>query len=177
MPECKRVVLSGGPGTGKTVVIQELIKRGFTCNLEISREIIQQELGKGTDILPWANLPAFSQKVIEGRMEQFRNAKPGINFYDRSIVDSIAYMHKDHLKSKKEWLDFLDVNPYHNQVFITAPWKEIFENDHERRESWGQLLQLHEYIVSTYQDFGYEAIFIPQLSITERTDFVLENVQ
>jgi predicted ATPase len=174
MPESKRIVLSGGPGTGKTSMLAELEERGFFCHHEISREIIREELAKGTDILPWADLPAFSERVIKGRLQQFIDAKAGLNFYDRSMVDSVAYMQKDKLALKPEWQAYLEKHKYYPVVFITGPWRAIFENDHERRESWEQLLHVHEYLVSTYQDLGYEVILLPKLPLKERVDFLLD---
>lgn len=176
MPETQRIVLSGGPGTGKTSIISELEARGFVCLHEVSREIILEELEKGSDILPWQNLPAFSERVIAGRLQQFLSAKIGLNFYDRSMVDSVAYMHKDGLPLNPEWTDYLAKHRYHNRVFITAPWRQIFENDNERRETWEQLLHIHEYLVSTYQDLGYEVVFLPNVPLKERVDFLLEQL-
>ena len=176
MPESKRVVVSGGPGTGKTSIVSELERRGFVCYHEISREIIQEELQKQSDVLPWDNLTAFSERVIQGRLQQFLNAKPGLNFYDRSMVDSLAYMHKDGLPLNPVWEKYVRDHRYQEQVFVTGPWQEIFENDHERRESWQQLLHIHEYLVSTYQDLGYEVVMLPKLPLQKRVDFLLENI-
>jgi len=35
----QKIVITGGPGTGKSTVIEELIKRNFKCMTEISREV------------------------------------------------------------------------------------------------------------------------------------------
>ena len=177
MPDCKRVVLSGGPGTGKTSLISELEKEGHVCFHEYSRIIIQDSLAKGSDILPWKDLTGFTDKVLNGRINQYKEAKAGLNFYDRSVVDSLAYMHKDHLEPEKNWIDYLSKFRYHPHVFISPPWREIFENDNERRESWPQLLQLHEYLMSTYQDAGYEIILLPKVSVQERVSFVMNSLK
>jgi len=36
----KKVVITGGPGTGKTSVIKELMDRGYKCYDEGSRDVI-----------------------------------------------------------------------------------------------------------------------------------------
>ena len=46
-----KVVITGGPGTGKSTVIKELAKRNFTCMPEISREITQDARQNGTEQL------------------------------------------------------------------------------------------------------------------------------
>ena len=43
----KKVVITGGPGTGKTSVIKELMDRGYKCYDEGSRVIISQINLKG----------------------------------------------------------------------------------------------------------------------------------
>lgn len=176
MPESKRIVLSGGPGTGKTSIISELERRGFTCYHEVSREIIQEELAKKTNILPWADLPTFSQKVIEGRFKQYLEAKPGLVFLDRSMIDSMAYIYKDNLEPEKNWLDKIALAQYYPKVFITPPWREIYTKDAERRESWEDLIEIHAQLENAYSAFGYQVILVPQGSIAQRADFVLENI-
>ncbi len=176
MPESKRIVISGGPATGKTTIIHALQERGYRCLPEYSRQIITQEVAKGSDVLPWDNLTAFTEKVISGRIDQYRQAEEGITFYDRSVVDSLAYMHLDKLPVKEDWTAFLEAHRYDQTVFITEPWKEIFETDAERKESWQTLLHLHEYIVSTYLDWNYDVCFVPKLPVQERVDFILNKV-
>ncbi len=176
MPETKRIVLGGGPGTGKTSIIEELEKRGFRCYHEISRQIIKEQMALQTDVLPWLNLDAFSGLVIEERINQYNDAMPGINFYDRTFIDSLAYYYKDKKFPPKQWMDLAKQNLFYKNVFITAPWRDIFINDHERRETWEQLVDLHRHFVFTYEKFGYNVIIIPEKSIEERADFVLENI-
>ena len=49
------VVLSGGPGMGKTTVLAELERRGFRCAAEVARQIIQEQVRDGGDALPWGD--------------------------------------------------------------------------------------------------------------------------
>ena len=173
----QRIVLSGGPGTGKTTLIWALEELGFNCLHEISREIIQEQLARGSNILPWQDLPAFSDKVFAGRKTQFYEAKPGLNFYDRSLIDAIAYMQKDQLIIPEKWKRSVKELRYADPIFITPPWREIFGNDHERRESWEQLLEIHDFLVSAYQEAGYSVLILPHTSVKERLAFILDQVQ
>ena len=45
----QKFIITGAPGTGKTSIINELKKRGFSISKEISREIIADELKQGGD--------------------------------------------------------------------------------------------------------------------------------
>ena len=172
MHTIKRIVISGGPATGKTSILNELSTLGYTCFPEISREIIQEEIDRKSRVLPWDDLPAFSKRVIEGRIEQFKRAKT-LSFFDRSIIDSLAYMRKDQWPIPEEWDEYARTYKYHTSVFITPPWKDIFVNDHERRESWEQLLHIHEYLVSSYKAYGYDVIEVPKSSLEKRIAFIL----
>jgi len=172
-----RIVLTGGPGTGKTSILLKLQELGHACFEEISREIIKEELAKGSGILPWENLDAFSEKVINGRVEHFNAAKPGKSFYDRSIIDTIAYLHLDSAPVPPVWDKLAKDLRYYTKIFITPPWREIFITDSERKETFQQLLDVHQIMMDSYKEYGYELIEIPKMSIEERTEFVLEKVR
>ena len=177
MTAIQRIVISGGPGTGKTSLIWALEEAGFRCIHEISREIIREELAAKTNVLPWADLQAFSEKVYAGRKEQFGQSQNGLNFYDRSVIDTIAYMHKDGMVIPAAWEQEIKSLRYSDPVFITPPWREIFGNDHERRESWQQLVDVHNSLVAAYKEAGYTIVEIPKVSIEERMQFVLSRVK
>ena len=175
MPK-KRIVLSGGPGTGKTTLLNELIAAGHHCFKEISREIIDREVKLKSDILPWDNLEAFTSEVIKGRKQQFNMAEDGMNFYDRSIIDSLAYMRKDKLTIKEEWFNLGKLLRYDEMVFITPPWEEIYTIDAQRKESYQTLLALHEVLINSYNEFGYTVQIIPKGSVKERLKFILDRI-
>jgi len=172
-----RIVLTGGPGTGKTSILLKLQELGHVCFEEISREIIKEEMAKGSGVLPWENLDAFSEKVIKGRVEHFNEAKSGKCFYDRSIIDTIAYLHLDKLPVPLKWDKLAKDLRYNTKVFITPPWREIFITDNERKETYQQLLDVHEIMLNSYREYGYELIEIPKMSIKKRTQFIIDQTQ
>ena len=173
----KRIVISGGPATGKTSLIYGLQKQGYSCFHEVSREIIREQLEANSGILPWQNLTAFSELVFEGRKSQFLAAFHSSSFYDRSLIDTLAYMVKDGLPIPEHWLADVQDHRYDNPIFITPPWKEIFANDHERRESWEQVLHIHEFLMSSYAQYGYDVVLVPKVTVEERIEFILSHVE
>ena len=174
----KKIVITGAPSTGKTSLIHKLQQEGFICIPEISREIVSQQIAIEGEALPWKNLAAFSKQVAVLRKAQFINAtKNSTHFFDRGLIDVVAYMNIDKLEIPEFISDFLNKNKYHSTVFITPIWEEIFENDRERKENIEQAILIEKQLKKCYQSFGYDIIEIPKLSIEERVNFIISHIK
>jgi predicted ATPase len=172
-----RYIISGGPGFGKTSIIKELENRKFKSIHEISRSIIKEQLEKGGDILPWKNLTAFSNLVFEQRLSQHSGAPQSeICFYDRGIVDVLAYMIKDNLSIPSHYVEAARNTHYNQIVFLTPPWKEIYLMDNERKEDFENAFEIHQVIEQTYKQMGYHTENIPLLTIEDRVNFILSKI-
>lgn len=171
-----RVVITGGPGTGKSTIIDQLEQKGFPCHREVSRAVIKKELEKGSDLLPWNDLPGFSNIVFEGQTSQYHRAEEHkINFYDRGLIDVIAYLRKDLLPADT-LEDLVQHYPYHNKIFVTPPWEDIYRTDSERREDFETMQAIHDSLVDTYTHFGYQVVEVPKGQSYERTNFILKEL-
>lgn len=170
----QKYIITGAPGTGKTSLINELLKRGISCSKEISREIILEQLANKGDILPWKNLKQFSERVASDRKEQYNNAPNNkLHFFDRSVIDVIAYM-------KIANLDYSSISKdidYNKMVFYTPVWKEIYIQDNERKETFEQAIEIENSLLNTYKELGYSLIKIPKLTIKERVSFILSKIE
>lgn len=171
-----KVVIAGGPGTGKTSIINHLKERGFLCYDEVSREITLQARKDGIEQLFLTEPLLFSEKLLEGRTQQFINAKnedENVVFLDRGIPDVIAYM--DYVKDDypKHFVEACE-NYTYDMVFVLAPWQEIFTSDSERYENFEQAIDIHHHLLQSYKRFGYQLIDVPFGTIESRTDFILD---
>ena len=174
----KKIVITGAPSTGKTSIIHKLQQEGFICVPEISREIIIQQIAIDGDALPWKNLAEFSKQVTILRQSQFINAtKNSTHFFDRGLIDVVAYMNIDNLEIPEFISDVLNENKYHSTVFITPIWEEIFENDRERKENIEQAIVIEKQLIKCYQSYGYNIIEIPKLSVEERVNFIISHIK
>jgi len=173
----KRIVISGAPGTGKTSLIKELSNRGYICHPEISREIIADQIATKGSITPWQDLNRFSKIVIEERLNQFKQASNKIEFYDRGIIDALAYLLKDKIAIKQEWEVIARKHRYFNKVFITPPWEDIYHTDEERKEDFSTATKVHKFMIETYKLYGYQVITIPKASIDDRINFILNEIE
>jgi predicted ATPase len=171
----KRIVISGGPGSGKTSLISHLEKEGHTCMHEISRDVIIAAQKEGITQLFLENPMLFSQKLLEGRLEQFTQASlfsETFVFYDRGMPDITAYM--DYIDSHYP-LNFSETcttNRY-DAVFLLPPWKAIYRQDNERYESFEQAEALYQFLLKSYQEFDYSVIEVPVGTIEKRINFML----
>ena len=161
----KRIVITGGPGTGKTVLVRELEKRGYACFHEIIREMTeaakQEEDPEKHLVNPLAFVRdplAFNRRILQGRIDQFRDAgnfQAPFVFYDRGIPDVLAYM--DYFKQEYGGEFFGPCQRFrYDRVILLPPWKEIYTRDDERLESFEQACEIHECLERTYQTCGYE---------------------
>lgn len=173
------VVITGGPGTGKTTLINELITQGYCCFPEISREINIKAKKQGANNLFIENPLLFSQYLLEGRAQQYKEAllKPNdIVFLDRGIPDILAYMDYVQNKYSEEFKLFAKENRY-SKVFILPPWEEIYTTDDERYENFYESEIIHKHILTTYINLGYEPNEIPKLSVENRISYILNSLK
>jgi len=161
----KRIVITGGPGTGKTVLVRELEERGYACFHEIIREMTeaakQEEDPEKHLVNPLAFVRdplAFNRRILQGRIDQFRDAgnfQAPFVFYDRGIPDVLAYM--DYFKQEYDGEFFGPCQRFrYDRVILLPPWKEIYTRDDERLESFEQACEIHECLERTYRTCGYE---------------------
>ncbi len=174
----KKIVISGGPGSGKTTITNALTKQGFHCEEEFSRHIIEEGIQLGNGVVPWDKLDLFTEKVFEGRVKQFYNGDQFDEtvFYDRSIIDSIAYMEHDQEIIPKHYIRIAKKLRYHPQVFITPYWDDIYTTDNQRKEPSEKARSLEKSIINCYEKYLYDIILVPKTSVEKRVEFILKTI-
>ncbi|MEK6450676.1 MULTISPECIES: AAA family ATPase [Myroides] len=174
----KLILIIGGPGSGKTTLINELTKKGYICYPEISREVTKQAQQKGIDQLFLTEPLLFSQLLLEGRIKQHKEAiceKSNIVFIDRGIPDVLAYMHYKGDNYPESFDAACKEHMYH-QIFLLPPWENIYISDEQRYESFQEASEIHEHLINTYSKYGYDLIEVPRDTVENRIDFILSKV-
>jgi len=174
----KKIVITGGPGTGKSTLINEFIKRGHTCLEEISRQVILDAKKEGIDQLFLTNPLMFSELLLKGRQKQFVDAELFENktvFFDRGLPDVLAYMDFIGDTCPDNFIETCKKFKYHT-VFILKPWEAIYTSDNERYETFEQALEIHDHLVKTYESYNYNLIDVPFDTVENRTDFILNTL-
>ncbi|MDW7640613.1 AAA family ATPase, partial [Klebsiella pneumoniae] len=60
---------------------------------------------------------------------------------------------------------------YNRTVFIAPPWREIYVQDAERKQSYDVAVATYHAMVKTYRLYDYQLIELPCVSVEERVDF------
>lgn len=174
----KIIVFVGGPGSGKTTLIEALNKKGYVCYPEISRQITIEAQKHGTEQLFLEKPLLFSELLLEGRVAQYKEAlqeETSVVFIDRGIPDVLAYLHYIGDAYPKTFVEACK-NHLYSKIFIFPPWEEIYQTDNERYENFEQSLLIHSHLVETYQKFGYSLIEVPKIDLKSRVNFILNNL-
>lgn len=169
------IVIIGGPGTGKTTIIDGLLERGHCCYPEISREITLEAKKQGIEQLFLENPLLFSELLLEGRKKQHQQALEEdceIVFIDRGIPDVLAYMHYIG-DAYPAFFDEACREHKYSKIFILPPWEAIYESDDARYENYEQATLIYKHLKETYESYGYNLIEVPKDTVDNRILFIL----
>lgn len=169
------VVITGGPGSGKSTLIDALAARGFARTIEAGRAIIQQQVASGGTALPWSDPRAFAELMFEWELRSYADAsqQAGIVFFDRGVADVVGYLRLMKLAVPAHMDAAVRAHRYDAKVFVAPPWPEIFAQDAERKQTLAEAERTYDALVATYADYGYELVELPRASVADRVAFVL----
>lgn len=169
----QRYIISGGPGSGKSTLIEGLRAGGYSCSEEVSRRLIRQETALDSDCLPWADIRCFSFKVLAEMIADWhRFSAEKLVFFDRAIPDIIAYLKFAGQIVDPVFYSKLKTHPYADKVYILPAWEEIYVNDPERWQTFEESKAISILIEETYIDLGYELIRVPCVPVAQRIAFI-----
>ena len=172
----RRVVVTGGPGAGKTVLLDELARRGYPIAPESARAIIRERLARG--LPPRPEPGEFAYEIVGRDTEQYRavEASSGIHFFDRSLLDALGMLDQLGILSARERDRYLTTFTYHRQVFLLPPWEAIYQVDSERDQTFAESVRVHDSLRQWYLRCGYEIVSVPPGPVTDRCDHVLNTL-
>jgi predicted ATPase len=178
-PDSDRLfVITGGPGAGKSTLIDALSERGICSMPEAGRAIIQDQVTIGGEALPWSDRRAFAELMLSWEMRSYRAALSlsGPVIFDRGVPDVLGYLRLSNLPVPLHVERAAQMFRYHRRVFIAPPWPEIFAQDKERKQSFEEARATYEVMVETYSSLGYELVSLPLDSVEERVRLVLAGI-
>ncbi len=171
-------ILTGGPGVGKTSVINELVKKDYNCIEESARKIIACEMAENGDALPWKDKVKYSELMLEHSVSDFIAAGryEKVCFFDRGIPDTYGYNVLEKLPVSAFLESAVVKYRYNPDVFIFPPWEEIYHTDGERKQGFPEAIETYHILKTVYMDLGYRVIEVPTISIEKRIEFILGRI-
>ncbi|MDO8656255.1 MAG: AAA family ATPase, partial [Nanoarchaeota archaeon] len=186
----KKYILTGGPGVGKTKVLEAIAARGHHVIKEVARIIIAQEQEKEKTcpeyraILPWTNLEQFQNVVLERQIQEegsLRGKKVSSSFLDRSCVDPLAYVKTGNVPIRKDIYHIIEQAEYTKAFFLHR--LPSYAKDEQRKEDDELALRLHDMMYEVYDRVGVDIVEVPifvdneRENIARRIDFILAHTQ
>lgn len=166
-------VLTGGPGIGKTTILNLMALRGITVVSEAARYVIEIEQAQDGDALPWKDNSKFQQRVMDRQLELESDLGGDIAFLDRGLVDGHGYC--NHFgTATPEGLIELSIGRY-EKVFLLDQLPN-YKNDESRLEDFEEATKIHEAIADAYISLGYDVIRVPVLPPEDRVEFILNRI-
>ena len=173
-----RFLVTGCSGGGKSTVIEALAESGVNVMPEAGRLIVKQQMIENGRTLPWKDLAAFIEKLWNTALEQFDSASRinGLVLFDRGFIEALAYW-KLHDSAKFEAGKQEVVHRrYCSPAFVAPPWRQLFQNDSERRHTFSAAVIEYDAICETLDDLGYDTLEIPKLEIEQRAAFIRTHI-
>ncbi len=171
-------VITGGPGSGKTALLEVLRLRGYRCSVEAGRGIIVDQVSIDGPALPWRDPQLFAELMLSWELRSYQLMKQdeGPAFFDRGVPDVVGYLRLMNIPVPEHMRRASAKFRYNRTVFIAPPWREIFRQDRERKQDFEEAVRTYEALSATYAGLGYELVEIPRLSPEERALFVLDRL-
>jgi predicted ATPase len=168
-----RVVITGGPGTGKTSLLEDIKAPERHVMVDTAREIIRARHAKGLSSRP--DPEQFGWDMLKADIHNYRlvDALTGTAFFDRSILDTLCYLDELSELGGDVRDSCLESYPYQRKVFILPPWQEIYTTDNERDQSFQECLEVDRAVRAWYQALDYELVEIPRVAINARVEFLM----
>ncbi|GAA3744819.1 putative ATPase [Spinactinospora alkalitolerans] len=172
------IVVTGGPGSGKSTLIDRLQEAGFARSDEAGRGVIRDQAAIGGRALPWVDPDLFAEMMLswELRSHRLAAARTGPVFFDRGVPDVVGYLRLEGRPVPAHVHAAARAFRYHRRVFVAPPWPEIYRRDTERRQSLDEAERTYEAMVATYPEYGYEPVPLPRASVEERLRFVVDAI-
>ncbi len=166
----QRVVFTGGPGAGKTTVLEILRDKGYAVGADAARSIIRER--KAAGLSPRPEPRTFAEQILEKEIAMYFSATRSQTFFERGVSEAVASLFGagalDDISAER----LMDRYRY-DHIFLFPPWAEIYRTDAERDHTFDHSVRVCESIRRWYLRFGYEIVQVPLDSAHARAEFIL----
>ncbi|ECE0731968.1 ATPase [Salmonella enterica subsp. houtenae] len=174
-----RIILTGGPCAGKSTLLHALKKQGFYCQEESGRTIIQDQTRISGSGLPSVSPLLFAELMLALDIRGWHQAQnsPTTVFYDRGIPDIAGYLTLAGETAPDHLINAIYHFRYAPTVILLPPWRAIYHQDSERKQSWDEAVRTYEAMIRTYQHYGYQLYELPFASVNARMEQLIDKIR
>lgn len=173
----KKLVLSGGPSTGKSTLF-ECLKHRYTSAYfveEAAEEVINEQLKLEQDnhdymaILPTKSYYQFLPLVVKKQLENEAAIPKNANlvFLDRSLLDNLAYIGYNNHVPEKSLIEKINRFASYDIIFF-CDWLGKFQQNQVRREDSDQALAIHMQLEQIYHKSDVPVVHLPPVNEVAR---------
>ena len=174
------VVVTGGPGAGKTTLIHYLNERGYETSPEVARNVIETQKERGGTALPWQDNDAYCRLMTRGAIRAWQDGMaqdPAPVFFDQGLPDILAHRRLGKQPEDNALKQALETYRYRRTVFILPPWAEIYKTSDTRTQNFAEAVKSYVVLYRTYLECGYEPIEIRKGPVEQRAAQILARLK
>jgi predicted ATPase len=170
--------ITGGPGAGKTTLIEALAAAGYATAPEAGRAIIIDQAAIGRAGLPARDPDLFAELMLSWDIRSYRWAQnqSGPVFFDHAVPGMAGYYRLVGRPVPPHVTAAIRTFRFNRYSFVAPPWPEIYRTDSERKQTLDEAERTYHAAVASYREHGYTLIELPRRAVAERVDFVLDRV-
>lgn len=168
-------IITGGPGAGKTTLIEALRARGYAAAGESGRAILKHQQRIDGPAQHHRDAALYAELMLARDMENHAAmaAAEGPVFFDRGVPELAGYFPMMGLATPAHFVRAAELYRYNKTVFLAPFWPEIYVNDAERRQDLAEAERSAAAGARIYPDLGYRVVELPKADVETRVDFVL----
>lgn len=170
-------VITGGPSSGKTTIIEKLKQKGYLTVPEAARTVIDEGMKDGMSVDEIRKDEKEFQAIVARRKEATEKSLDvhSITFFDRGMHDTAAYL---------EACEF-GIEPWIKQLLNTSRYRQVFlleslpsyTLDYARTENAIFAQKIHHLLFSAYTKYDMTPIVIKAASPEERVEYIISKIR
>jgi predicted ATPase len=169
-------VITGGPSTGKSTLLNVLESKGHKIFPEMARVVIDEGIASSLSVEQIRkDEKKFQADVLKRKQElEEKHDDNLLTFFDRGMQDTLAYMQFYGWEIEKELEKEINKFKY-RKVFLLDPLPQ-FEKDYARTENENFKSKINDLLKNAYENAGMEVIHVPFDEPEKRAAFVLDHL-
>ncbi|MGP1353074.1 MAG: AAA family ATPase [Parasphingopyxis sp.] len=169
------IAVTGGPGAGKTTLVDALADEGFATVPEAGRAILEEQKRSGGSATHDGDRVRYAELQFQRCIADYEAALtlPPPVWFDRTIVDVYGYYLLIGEAVPDRVKRACDTHRYAKDALLAPFWPDIFCNDELRRQDEAEARATENALREAYTANGYQLVELSKASIADRVAFAV----